>query len=573
MKSVLLLSFTPSVVWAEKFYMERSSGSTPLIRVRVPGAENNPQRLLFDTGSRHSFLLDHNMMRSLPRAGELTGYREIAGMRGSLIPEAELASFDAHEINYVEFSGLVLTRWTHKLLRIATHEWNQKLGVAVLPESELSRWDPNDSGIIGAGPKSRFAQAHSHFGIKPRWGGAELDLFLNEPINPEWCRDGRIVYAPANEYWVFESATISLGSVEIVIGWGNTILPDTGNSCLRLPPLLYDEFLWRLQYLNIPSLQLPDGDGIKAPRIEYQHLSLIPDLIVTLISGATITIPKDIFCRCNVSGHCFVLFTKSSHFHRKITMGVELFESLIVEFDSSTPDHPRIGFCEPVDEPRSSPLVTSPSRDDIPSQPIETPLRRDDLLPATPVDTTGDAPIQTSPRHDTPPPAPIEAVVDLSTGVASPRRIDPLPATSIDTTGDAPNRTSQRRDIPPSASSDAAVQARPVDAPPRSRSNVIPSPSTTAIDTTRDAPIASSPRHESSKSGVAFEADVVARLFYEPLRLPDDIVEGPDTDDEQQDSDAKHVKPDTNHKEADRKSVQVHVMSVPAVILFCLLAI
>jgi hypothetical protein len=367
---IILLFFQISS--GEIIRLELAPSGCPLLVVNVQGAENNPQRVLIDTGSTHSYIINHNMMRSLPRIGELAGDRRAAGIRHSMIPEAEFSSFDATHIDYDEFSGLRLIRWTRKDFTIGSYSWSQKFAVAVLPESELSRWDPNVSGLIGASQASRFAQTHRHFGFIPRRNGEELDLFFNEPINPQWCLDGQIVYAPVTHarHWHFASARISLGAVETVIGERFQILADTGYGTIRLPRVLHATFRAQLQSLNIPSLHYPNGEDRTAD-FEYQHLSRVPDLFVTLVSDATITISKNGFCFCfgtNARSPCSLYILPHGEPNR-IILGVQLFRSHIVEFDTSTPDHHKIGFCEPIDADASAPppIISplAPSRDSL----------------------------------------------------------------------------------------------------------------------------------------------------------------------------------------------------------------
>ncbi len=363
---IILLFFQISS--GEIIRLERALSGCPWLVVNVQGAENNPQRVLIDTGSTHSYIINHNMMRSLPRIGELAGDRRAAGIRGSFIPVAEFASIDATHIDYEGFSGLVLTRWTRRRFTVGSHSWVQKFGVAILPDSRIARWDPNRSGLIGAGPASLFAQSHRHFGFIPRRNRDTLDFFLNEPINPQWCRN--VIYAPitALREWVFESSRISFNELVIAVERFE-ILADTGTGFIALPRRLFDRFRIQLESLHIPSLRFTDDRAF--PSFRYRDLQLIPDLIVTLASnGERITIPGNKLSVCFGSDDiapCHI-YISDYRLDNSIIIGVQLFNSMIVEFDSS-PGHRRIGFCEPIDADASAPppIISplAPSRDSL----------------------------------------------------------------------------------------------------------------------------------------------------------------------------------------------------------------
>jgi hypothetical protein len=64
------------------------------------------------------------------------------------------------------------------------HQWSQKFAVATLPTfQQIDRWDPLISGVVGAEPGSRFAEAHPQFGIAPRPTSAGMQYnFLLDPF-------------------------------------------------------------------------------------------------------------------------------------------------------------------------------------------------------------------------------------------------------------------------------------------------------------------------------------------------------------------------------------------------------
>jgi hypothetical protein len=379
MKKTIFVIFAYSIhlSFAEIIPLDREEVSgCPYLVVDVRDAENNPQRVLIDTGSDHSYLYKHSMMRALPRAGESPGGR-IAGFRGSQIPQNQLSVAEARQINYVGYSGVHLEQWTRKRFTSGTHSWIQKFAVAVLPQSQLARWDPNESGLIGAGPSSKFTQVHPHFGLIPRRNGEVLELFVNEPINPAWCRDGRIVYAPIidEDIWYFESSRISIDGFAITVERFN-VAADTGGSATLFPQVVFDGFRQQLERLSIPSLRF-DND-IQRLRFEYQYLLRIPDLTVTLVSGASFTISKHEFCTCvdtTDNSPCMLKVFPLSRRPDEIILGIQLFNNLVVEFDSSNADQKQIGFCEPIDafDATSPPRITMPQS---PPPDAPPPLRR-----------------------------------------------------------------------------------------------------------------------------------------------------------------------------------------------------
>ena len=121
--------------------LERALSGCPWLVVNVQGAENNPQRVLIDTGSTHSYIINHNMMRSLPLARN-RAFSAVGGIRGSFIPVADLASIDATHIDYEGFSGLVLTRWTRRRFTVGSHSeiWGRYSHVGI--QTDLASLEP-----------------------------------------------------------------------------------------------------------------------------------------------------------------------------------------------------------------------------------------------------------------------------------------------------------------------------------------------------------------------------------------------------------------------------------------------
>jgi hypothetical protein len=491
---VILVISIHSVVLAEIIPLERTEAGCPLLVVDVENAENNPQRVSLDTGSTHSYILNHTVMANLPRA---RNHARIAGFRGSLIPDAQVSQFDETHIDYYEFHGLRLQKWTRKRFTPAgptpQYSWIQKFAVAALPDSQLARWDPNESGLIGMSQTSRFAEVHPRFGFIPRRNGEDLDLFVNEPINPAWCRDGLIVYTPVSDpdYWNFQSSRVTLSGEsgnQFTISENFQILVDTGNGGIRLPPVIYNRFVNHLESLHIPSLDLAGNS------FPIQYLSMIPDFTITLASGATITLPKNQFSRCYpILGDCSIdIYEKRSNLEW-MTFGIQLFKTLIVEFDTSVRDHFQIGFCEPAG---SAPDDSSSLPPPLITLPEASPTRRDN--PAIPMIS----PPGTSSNSDVTPP--------LSTIITAPE----ANATRQEPARSTPDDSSS---LPP------PLITLPETSSTRQDYDVLPPPSHVPRS------ITPKPRIETPRRSVPRKP---IYPFKEPLRIPRDTVEDPDSDDD-----------------------------------------
>jgi hypothetical protein len=345
------------------------------IRVEVDGAENNPQTVMLDTGSKHSYLLSHQMMDRILQRTSTRGIN-VAGIRRSLLRESELRTrASENNLGYAAFANIRLNGWTRKLFTMSNgHSWNQKFGIAEIDEAEIQRWFPSYlCGMIGASPDSRFARLHPHFGFIPRrvGNGIRTNLFL-EPIRPaEWCRDQLVVRIPIvrHPYWTYPMwllRTIRMDFLQpttsnYIIAANYELLIDTGFSFLYLPTTIYYNVRSYMLSLNIPSLQYPGyGYMTRYPTVHRDHVNMIPDLLITIDYRTTIRIPKERMTDCeDTASPCRVLIGGGDY--PVIALGAPLFSTLIVEYDASTAGRARVGFCEPIaplDTVTSPPLIT-----------------------------------------------------------------------------------------------------------------------------------------------------------------------------------------------------------------------
>ena len=315
-------------------------GGAPHISIDVTGAVNNPQILLFDTGSPHTYVLSHRMLGNLPRARN-NPHQVLRGIQGSLIRQTSLTHADASHVNFAQFSGLKLVQWARRRFKIGSLEWSQKFAVAHLPQSELGNSDPEDNGLIGATPCSHFTQQNPQYGFFPV-SRASNYLFLS-PINTSWCRDSRVEFVDISDplHWTI-AGRLSLDST-FVLAESIEFLIDSGTGIINLPERFHDVYRGHLSSRNIPSLDWSHN----YPRIASKHTNLIPPFVLSFSSGISVSRPPEAFVECKAGwGSVCVIYVGRKKVNQDwITFGEPLFQSLITEFDSR---NKRIGFCEPI---------------------------------------------------------------------------------------------------------------------------------------------------------------------------------------------------------------------------------
>ena len=359
------LLFALSSAYAQ-FIPVISNTGTVQFSVNVDGAVDNPQSVCLDTGSKHSYLISHEVMQQVLQRRRLPPERRGTGLRDLRLTPDELSlEASANDVRYLDETQVQLSHWRSRRFTTSEggHHWDQKFAVATLSDGgQIDRWDPNRSGLVGASPDSRFARAHPNFGFAPRPTFDRTDYsFFITPIRPEWCRETRVVYStiiqPPN-VWKIEASRVSLGRDFIVLDNIPAVI-DTGCSVIYFPAESYDLVKAYLNSLNIPSLVLPPPEHpLRFPTVTLHDILMVPDLFVTLQStGATIRIPKERIVVCFDADHpCRISIGGGEY--PNIIIGGPLFSSMIVEFDTAG-DRPRIGFCEPRDiDQENPPLIT-----------------------------------------------------------------------------------------------------------------------------------------------------------------------------------------------------------------------
>ena len=318
--------------------------------IEVEGATNNPQRMLIDSGSLHSYVFSHRMMRNLPRAATRKP-ESIRGMRGSLITDSMLSRADESHVDFAGFAGLRLTSWTRKQFRLGDIVWNQKFAVADLPDSEIPHANPDQHGLIGASPTSRFTRDNPIYGFKPNINDQSTMGMFFEPISPDWCFNTYLYNAPLSSpihwtIWAGKVETISkvpATSPNFILADPFELLIDSGTGYINLPTPLFSAYRDHLRSI-IPSLNTTKVFMMTS----VADLHLIPLFRITLANngGPSLVIPLEKFVKC-YRGRLCVIFVGQKHINPHwITLGQPLFQSFITVFDSLAQT---IGFCEPVD--------------------------------------------------------------------------------------------------------------------------------------------------------------------------------------------------------------------------------
>jgi hypothetical protein len=282
MQHILFALFTSSS--SAQFIEARSNRGTVDISVNVDGAVDNPQFVNLDTGSKHSYLLSHEVMQQVMQRQGVSHAglgRGLGNLR--LTPAEPSLQESANEVVYVDLTHVELSHWRIRRFTMTggDHHWDQKFAVAVLPDgAQIARWDPNQSGLVGASPDSRFAEKHRNFGITPRRTSStiEYNLFM-EPIRPEWCREERVVYSTLyrDVGWEVEASKVSLGP-DYTLAEDIPALFDTGCGSIVLPTESFDAVKAYLISLDIPTLVLPPPEHpLNYPTVNREHISMIPE--------------------------------------------------------------------------------------------------------------------------------------------------------------------------------------------------------------------------------------------------------------------------------------------------------
>ena len=322
--------------------------------VHVAGSESNPQSLLFDTGSIHTYVLNHKMMKELPRGRRPFDAADpnppVRGYRKTLISPKSVVTADDNEVNFAGFSGLQLEKWTSKDFTLGSHVWNQRFAVARLPFDQFQKHDPRDTGLIGASPNSRFTYLHPHFGFIPRdldKDDFSVEFFLDH-IQGSWCVGDLVAYTPLvhDQFWLFQGG-MKFGTVTILSKF--KVLVDSGSSIMAIPEPYFSQVQLLLKGFGVDWFT----DGIFG-EISCSKVHSLPPIHFETESGYTITILPEYYAREIGPGFCWVYISRKMINLDWITIGEPMVRFIATEFDAKKK---RMGFCEPKTKLNDPPLI------------------------------------------------------------------------------------------------------------------------------------------------------------------------------------------------------------------------
>ena len=322
-------------------------GGATFIHVDVGGSELNPQLMCLDTGSKYTFLLNHKLIRDLPRARGWA-QRPVGGIRESMMTPRSIASSDANRVNYGGFDGMIFEKWVRRWMSIGSHRWFQKIAVARIPASERDLWDPDETGLIGASPDSRFCSSNPIFGFSPGSSAnnssdsSSLKFFMS-PIDPTWCRSGSVSTIPVDDTdrWVIR-AEFKVG-MDFVLNPDFQILIDSGTGLIGIPEWMYGTYRDYILSLGLPDLDYTSETGF--PKIPCEFVSQYPPFVITSSNGVQITIPPEALTQAHSSGVCIIYIKKKRINQNNLTIGEPWFRSFVTAFDAREKE---ISVCEPI---------------------------------------------------------------------------------------------------------------------------------------------------------------------------------------------------------------------------------
>ena len=348
---VVLIS---AVIGEVEFHKVRMSGGATFLEIEVQNAEANPQSLLFDTGSTHTYLLNHKMLKDVPRAkrASVAGMRP-KGYRKSVISPKSVVTADGDRVDFAGFQGLILEKWTSKKFTLGKFIWSQRFAVARLPPSEHQIHDPRDSGLIGASPGSRFARTHPQFGFIAREMDKEftsVEFFMSNGLETKWCVNDVVAYTPVvdTDFWLMKGG-MKLG--DDIITTDFKFLVDSGCGLIALPEPFFTPVKRLLQAAGVVW-----ETGFTYGQIPCNKVHQLPPIHIEIETGFTITILPEFYATAYFMDYCQVYISQKKINLDWMTFGEPLVRYLGTEFDKTKN---RMGFCESLSsrDPEGTPLV------------------------------------------------------------------------------------------------------------------------------------------------------------------------------------------------------------------------
>jgi hypothetical protein len=237
--TLVLFCFTIFVKGVVEFHKVTFRGGGPFLDIVVEKSESNPQSLLLDTGSKHTYLYNHKHLALARRIrfGDLKGVSP-KGYRLSGISPMSVVTADEDVLHFADCKkGLELEKWTEKKFTLGSFSWSQRFAVARLSLQERQIHNPLFTGLIGASPDSRFTNRFPTFGFVARDTDKEMpysEFFFSSSIDPKWCVNEFVGYAPLVDkaYWLFKGG---LRFGETIIAPRFKFLVDSGSGVISVP--------------------------------------------------------------------------------------------------------------------------------------------------------------------------------------------------------------------------------------------------------------------------------------------------------------------------------------------------
>jgi hypothetical protein len=300
-----------------------------LTDIRIQG-EKGANKLLFDTGSPHSWVFHYKLLRDSPPFQK-------GGFGTTNLKTRIDAPVDCDRIKYVDDSEYFVSTWTQRSFNFGQHSWLQPFGIVdrVKQRDQI----PNMTGLLGAGRNSFFTRANPVFGFSPVTRD-DLTFHLSRQDPEKACRDSRFVFFKLAESVLFHNHW----AADTNIKYGETlfktgIIFDTGSSLLVLNLPMFEKFKERLNSLNISvvysngvlSGTIQCADVIRLPTWEIHHDGQILLITPHMYTGRR-------------AGRCRVLVAGIEGNHPMI-LGTPALRWLVSEFDA---ENKRMGLCVPI---------------------------------------------------------------------------------------------------------------------------------------------------------------------------------------------------------------------------------
>ena len=330
----LLLSYLSGSAYSSSVkepFIPVSRHSTITVSVSIEGAVSSRDLMIFDTGSRFSWVLHYRLIKFSPL--HTGGGYSISRLRTGIdIPEG------GRRIQYADGDTFESSAWARKNFTIGSHSWEQSFGI--VDNVEVRELPTMVTGLIGASRNSEFAQSHPIFGFVP-YTPIKMGLNLEAVDAASVCHADSMVYfpltrkSPLDNHWAITGA-VSFGGM---LFRGHFVL-DTGASVIGLPRVLFEAFVFELLKRNIKfaySRQLLSG------RIRCSDAYKLPDWWLIRDKGSYITITKEMYVRKADQGICYLLVAELEN-HNPFILGLPLLGHVVSEFNAHTE---RAGLCRP----------------------------------------------------------------------------------------------------------------------------------------------------------------------------------------------------------------------------------